>query len=146
MTAAAFRLVPELAQERDIHESCAQALDRLLLPPAMWFTYPAGAAQLSPQQMARYTRVGLKRGLPDLWFLHRHLYCIELKRTGGRLSRTRIARTKRGSPRVLLGQEEVFPRLLATGVVREIAIAHSVEEVLDQLRGWGLPLRGRIGA
>jgi hypothetical protein len=142
MTAAlAFKLTPELIAERDIHEACASALDRLLLPPAIWFCYPAGATQLSPAQMARYSRMGLKRGMPDLWFLHRGVYCIELKRHGGRLSTTRIARTRRGSPRILVGQEEVFPALVASGGVQDIAIAHSVDEMLDHLTRWQIPLR-----
>jgi hypothetical protein len=135
-----FRLTAPATPERDIHEACAQALDRLLLPPALWFTYPAGAAQLSPQQQARYSRIGLKRGLPDLWILHRSIYCIELKRRGGTLSKTRVARTRRGSPRVLLGQTEMFPALIASGV-RAIAVCHSVDEMLAQLAAWQIPMR-----
>lgn len=142
MTAPAFRLTPIVAAERDIHEACAAALDRLLLPPALWFCYPAGATQLSAPQMARYSRMGLKRGLPDLWVLHKGVWCIELKRHGGRLSRTRIARTRRGSPRILAGQEDTFPQLLASGGINDIQIAHSVDELLDTLEGWNIPLRG----
>jgi len=37
-----------------------------VLPPAFWFTYPAGAVQLSPAETARLTRIGVKRGLPDM--------------------------------------------------------------------------------
>lgn len=132
---------PPEPSERDIHEACAIALDRLLLPPALWFCYPAGATQLSPQQMARYSRMGLKRGMPDLWVLHRGVYCVELKRKGGRLSKTYLARTRRGSPRILAGQEEVFPQLIASGGVTGIVVAHSVDEMLDALEGWGVPLR-----
>jgi hypothetical protein len=139
--APAFRLTPELVAEQDIHEACAAALDRLLLPPALWFCYPAGATQLSAQQMARYSRMGLKRGMPDLWVLHAGVYCIELKRQGGRLSKTRIARTRRGSPRILAGQEDTFPQLIASGGVLDIAIAHSVDEMLEVLEGWRVPLR-----
>lgn len=142
MTAAlAFKLTPEVIPEQDIHEACAEALDRLLLPPAFWFCYPAGAVQLSRQQAARNSRMGLKRGLPDLWFLYRGVRCIELKRRGGSLSTTRIVRTKRGSPRVLLGQEDVFPLLVRSGGVQDIAIAHSVEEMLSVLERWEIPLR-----
>jgi hypothetical protein len=132
---------PPEPSERDIHEACAIALDRLLLKPALWFCYPAGATQLSPQQMARYSRMGLKRGMPDLWVLHRGVYCVELKRKGGRLSKTYLARTRRGSPRILAGQEEVFPALIASGGVTGIVVAHSVDEMLDALEGWGVPLR-----
>ena len=95
-----FRLRMPEPLEADTHAACAQALDRLLMPPAVWFTYPAGAVQLSPQQMARYSRLGLKRGLPDIWVLHQGTYCIELKRRGaGRLSKTTIGRMPSGAPR-----------------------------------------------
>src|SRR5215467_2445984 len=144
MTAPAFRLTTPAPIERDIHETCARALDKLVLPPAFWFSYPAGASQLTGQQIARHSSIGLKRGLPDLWFLHAGLFLIELKRPGGRLSKTRIARTKRGTPRILEGQEEIFPRLVATGAVKDIAICHSLDEVLSQLARWGVPLRGHF--
>lgn len=136
-----FRLTPPDPSERDVHEHCAKVLDALLLPPAFWFTYPAGAAQLSPQQMARYSRIGLKRGLPDIWILFGGIYGIELKKPGAYLSKTRIGRTARGSPRVLEGQDEVFPKLLATGAVRAISICHTVDDVLDRLDRWGIPRR-----
>jgi hypothetical protein len=140
-----FRLTAPIPFERDIHEGCADALDKLLKPPAVWFTYPAGAVQLSPAQAARYSRLGLRRGLPDIWILYDGVWCIELKRPGGTLSRTRIVRTKRGGPRELVGQTDMFPKLLAAGV-RDIAICHSVTEMLDHLEWWKIPVRGRIAA
>jgi hypothetical protein len=137
-----FRLTPPPVYEQDIQETCAAVLDRLLLPPAMWFAYPAGVIELSGHQMARLARHGLKRGLPDIWILHHRLFCIELKRRGGALSKTRLARTRRGAPRVLVGQEEIFPLLIATGAVEAIAVCASVNEVLAQLARWQIPLRG----
>ena len=115
VAAPRFRLTAPEPLEIDIHAGCADALDKLLMPPAFWFTYPAGV-QLSAQQAARYSRLGLKRGLPDIFVLHDGAWGIELKRRGGTLSKTRIVRTRRGSPRILAGQEEVFPLLLAAGV------------------------------
>jgi hypothetical protein len=143
MPAAApkFRLTAPVPLELEVHENCARVLDTLLLPPAMWFCYPAGAAQLSPQQQAKFSRVGLKRGLPDLWFLHNGLYLIELKRPGGELSRTRIVYTKRGAPRELIGQDRTFPMLLKTGAVKAIAVCYTVDEVLAQLDRWEIPRR-----
>jgi hypothetical protein len=135
-----FQLTAPEPLERDIHEACAQALDKLLLPPAFWFTYPAGAVQLSPAETARLVRVGLKRGLPDIWILCDGVYCIELKRVGGELSKTRIGRTKRGSPRVLVGQEEVFPLLIAAGV-KAIAVCTSVDQMLEHVQRWPIPMR-----
>jgi len=108
VTGVPFKLTASIPLERDIHQQCADALDKLLAPPAMWFTYPAGASQLSPQQQARHSRIGLKRGLPDIWILYDGVWLIELKRPGGRLSKTRIVRTGRCSPRTLAGQTEVF--------------------------------------
>jgi hypothetical protein len=141
MTTAAFRLTPPEPLEVDIHAACAKALDALLMPPAFWFSAGIGAAQLSPQQAARLSRAGIKRGLPDLFVINGQLYGIELKRRGGQLSKTRVVRTRRGSPRILDGQNDVFPRLLAAGVA-DIAIVHSVVEALAQLRRWNIPLRG----
>jgi hypothetical protein len=138
--ARAFRLTAPELPERDIHTVCAQVLDRLLAEPAAWACYPAGAAQLSPQQMARYSRLGLKRGMPDLLIFFDGVWGIELKRHGGRLSKTRIGRTRRGAPRILEGQEDVFPKLLAAGF-KGIAICRSADEMLTQLKHWGIPLR-----
>jgi len=139
-----FRLTAPEPLERDLHEACAKALDALLVPPAMWFCYPAGAAELSPQQMAAYLRKGLKRGLPDIWLLHNRVFCVELKRRGGQLSKTRIGYTKRGSPRVYVGQEETFPQLIATGAIEAIAVCTSVDEMLAQCARWQIPLRSFV--
>jgi hypothetical protein len=132
--------------ERDIHRACADMLDAVLMLPAVWWPYPAGAAQLSPQQQAAMSRIGLKRGLPDLFILYdEKLYGIELKRPGGRVSETRIVTTKDGRMRELIGQADMFPRLIAAGM-REIVIAHSVPEMMSHLERWGVPLRGRVAA
>jgi hypothetical protein len=141
-SAQRFRLTAPEPAERDIHEACARLLDKIILPPAFWFTYPAGASQLTGQQIAQHARIGLKRGLPDIWILHRWVYLIELKRPGGYLSKTRVGRTARGAPRILVGQEEIFPKLLATGTVKEISICHSVDEVIAELDRWQIPRRG----
>lgn len=139
-----FRLRRPEPLELDVHEARARALDRLLAPPAMWCCYPAGGTELSAQQWSRYARMGLKRGMPDIFIFYRGLWGIELKRRGGKLSKTRIVRTRQGSPRVLVGQEETFSALLASNGFREIAIAHSVDEMLDHVERWHIPLRGRI--
>jgi hypothetical protein len=142
--------MPELP-ERELQENTVRVLTALIAPPAYFWSAAIGAAKLTPQQAAALSRAGVKRGLPDLMFLHDgKLRAIELKKAGsgprggggGSLSRTRIVRTRRGSPRILEGQEDVFPKLEAAGMT--IEIARSVEEVLDQLQRWNIPLRGRI--
>jgi hypothetical protein len=139
-----FRLSELVPYEQDIHEATARALDLFLAPPAEWCHYPAGSIQLTPAQVAKLARMGLKRGYPDFLVFYERTWGIELKRSKGRLSTTRLIRTRRGSPRVLVGQDEMFPRLLASGAFGGIAVCRSVEEVLAQLEAWGIPLRGRV--
>lgn len=141
-----FRLTPPEPLERDLQENVCAALTALLLPPAFWFSAAIGATKLSPQQAAALSRAGVKRGLPDLIVLMEGLaFGIELKRRGsGRLSKTRIVHTRRGGPRLLDGQEEVFARLRAAGMA--IAVCTSVDEALAQIAAWGIPLRGRGAA
>lgn len=143
--AARFHLTAPEPLERDIHEAVASALDALLLPPALWFTYPAGVVELSPQQAARYVKCGLKSGLPDIFVFYNGVWLIELKRRGGQLSQTRIVKTKHGL-REVVGQVERFAQLCKTGAVRDLAVCYSVDNVLGQLERWQIPLRGRIAA
>jgi hypothetical protein len=138
-TPARFKLRAPVIPEQDLHESVADALDKLLMPPAMWTCFPAGSVPLPPQFAAKLARMGLKPGWPDVLVLHRRLIGIELKRRGGRLSRTRIVRTRRGTLRELVGQEDVFPRLQEAGMV--IGVCHSSGEVLTFLAACGVPLR-----
>ena len=51
-----------------------------------------------------------------------------------------------GIPAVLVGDEETFPALIASGGFRDIAIVTNDDEMLAQLTAWGIPLRGRIAA
>jgi hypothetical protein len=137
--ASPYRLIAPVVAEDELHESVARALDLLLLPPAMWTTFPAGSVPLPPQFAAKLSRLGLKRGWPDVLVLHGQLFGIELKRVGGILSRTRVVRTRSGAVRVLDGQVDVFPRLVAAGM--SIAVCRSVDEVLAALATWQVPLR-----
>ena len=147
MTPATFRLTHPTVyeQERDLQASCCQALDRLLLPPAFWFSAAIGATKLTPQQAAALARAGVKRGLPDIFVITPMpregslILGIELKTRSGRLSKTKIVRTKSGAPRILEGQEDVFLRLERAGMI--IEIARSVPEMLDALKRWDVPLR-----
>lgn len=137
---AALRLTPWQPDETDIHATVAAALDKLLLPPAMWTTLPIGHVQLTGQQAAKFARLGVKRGWPDVLVLYGHTYGIELKRPGARLSKARIVPTRRGGRRMVAGQVEVFPRLEAAGM--RIAVCATLEDVLAALRAWGVPVRG----
>lgn len=135
-----FRLTAPIAPEDDLHEQVADALDRLLRPPATWACYPSGHIKLTGQQAAKLSRMGLKRSWPDLLILYGSLHGIELKRQGGKLSKTRTVRTRRGSLRIVEGQADVFPKLESAGM--KLATCESLDAVLAQLEAWGIPLRG----
>ena len=142
-----FRLTAPVPSESDIHAAVAKMLDALLPQDRVaWMTYPAGLIELSPRQCARLARCGLKTGMPDIWIFYRGVWCIELKKPGGRLSRSRIVRSKHGL-REIVGQVERFEQLCRTGAVRDIAICYSVADVRDNLERWQIPmLRTRIAA
>ena len=141
-----FRLEHPVTPEQQLHESVARWLDLFLLRPATWNTFPAGSIPLPPQYAAKLTRMGLAPGWPDLLIMHaRRTYGIELKTVKGRLTHTRIVRTRRGGWREIIGQVEQHERLAEAGV--EVAVCRSLPDVAAQLRAWGLPLRaGRIAA
>jgi hypothetical protein len=140
-----FRLTAPVVPEQELHEQIAALCHIMVAPPAQWAFYPAGGVQLAPHQAAKLVRMGLRRGWPDFLFLHAgQVFAIELKRVGAKLSRTRIVRTRRGSPRVLEGQEDTFPALEAAGMT--IAVCRSADEVLATLEQWQIPLRGRVAA
>jgi hypothetical protein len=135
-----FRLTVPVPSEDDLHESVAKALDTLLMPPAVWTTFPAGGYLLSAKAAARLYRLGMKKSIPDILLWYRLPYAIELKKPGGKLSKTTVVRNKRtGRIRIAVGQTERHAELRAAGVI--IGVCYSVDEVLACVAGWGLPVR-----
>lgn len=134
-----FKLLAPMTPEDDLHVSIAQLLEVVVRLPAMWTCFPAGNVPLPPQYAAKLARMGLKRGWPDFLVLHEWMHGIELKRADGKLSKTRMVRTKRGALRVLEGQEDVFPKLMAAGML--IEVCRTPDEVMAALCKWGIPLR-----
>jgi hypothetical protein len=134
-----MKLPPLTTPEQNIHEAVATLLHRVVLPPAEWTFFPAGAVPLPPRLAAKLYRMGLRRGWPDFIIVHDRIYGLELKREGGTLSKTRTVRNKRGGVRLLDGQVEVFPRLERAGMV--LAVCRTVDEVLQQLVRWQIPVR-----
>lgn len=137
---ARLRLVAPRPDEDEIHEAVARRLDVLLMPPATWTTFPMGGYALSAAAAARLKRLGAKRSWPDVLIVHLgQLHGIELKAHDGRLSKTRIVRTRGGHHRLVLGQEDVHRDLRAAGV--KVAVCRSADQALAQVRAWGIPLR-----
>jgi hypothetical protein len=138
-----FKLVPPTTSEDELHESVAQLLKFGVLPPAMWTCFPAGNVPLEPRFAAKLYRMGLSRGWPDFLLVSGgHAHGLELKRRDGKLSRSRFVRTKQGRPRWVEGQEDVLPKLQDAGM--KIAVCETLDEVIDALVFWRIPLRGGI--
>jgi hypothetical protein len=138
--ASPYRLTAERVSEIDLQVTVAGLLDLVLLPPTIWFPLPIGHIKLTAVQQARLSRIRVKRGLPDMLIVHnRRVFGVELKRRGGSLSKTRIVRTRRGGPRELAGQVDVFERLRAAGMA--IAVCEETADVLAALTMWEIPHR-----
>jgi len=142
--------MPSAAHETGLHFAVADLLARTLLPPCEWTTFPAfGYTKLTEKQTGELDRRGVHGGWPDILILSGpgldggsgRLLGLELKTERGRLSRTRLEpRGKSGRLREVIGQAEMFPRLLRAGFA-DIAICRSLNEVSRQIRAWNLPMR-----
>ena len=87
--------------------------------------------------------IGVQPGWPDYLIIHQgKVFGLELKRVGGRLSRTMRYRTAHGHMRERKGQTEQFEELHRAGM--EIRVAQDRDEVMGALRYWQIPLRENI--
>jgi hypothetical protein len=101
-----------------------------MLPREAFLTAIDHANKASGKFGARLQGRGAVSGLPDLWIIWKgRSYLIELKRRGGYL------RDNQRECHALLCQAEA-----------RVAVCHSLDEALVALRGWGIPLRGRVAA
>ena len=116
---------PPKATEGEIHATIAEFLDWVLLPPAMYTTFPAGWGRLGKATAGRLRGAGLKPGMPDILIFHNgRATGIELKAEKGRLSDNQIA---------------MHERLAMAGV--RVYVCHTTEEVLAALESASLPRR-----
>ena len=140
--AARFALTALAAPEDDVQAAIVKALDVLLLPPATFTAIAAtGYSALSGAQAAKFVRMGVRPGFSDLMVLGEggKILFLEIKAAGGKLSKTRTVRTKKGRAREIVGQTENFARLEAMGFT--VRVARTVEQALDHCRDAGIGLR-----
>ena len=88
-------------KEADLHKSVSEFLDWMLLPPALYTTFPAGWTAMRKGAAGRLKAAGLKPGMPDL------LVFFGGKTIGLELKANAI---------VSKAQLELFPKLEAAGV------------------------------
>lgn len=124
-----LRLANPVKREHELQTEVAHAL-RIMLPREAFITAIDHAHKKDALTGAILKGRGAVSGLPDLWVIWRgQSYMIELKRKGGYLSDT----------------QRTCHEMLRRAEAR-IAVCHSLDEVLEALRGWQIPLRGRIAA
>ena len=103
----------------------AELLDRILLPPTVWTTFPAGWGKLTKGVGGRLRGSGLKPGMPDiLIFSLEKTTGIELKAPGR-------------SPSAF--QRTMFAALQAVGV--RVHVCFSLDDVLAVLLLEDIPFR-----
>ncbi|PWT76100.1 MAG: hypothetical protein C5B60_04475 [Chloroflexi bacterium] len=113
--------------ETQLHIAVAEFLDWILLPPAMYTTFPAGWGQLGFKTSKQLKRSGLKPGMPDILVLYEsRCIFIELKAGKNKLSPV---------------QREMHSKLRDAGF--HIYIAKSIEDVITVLVHERIPTRTR---
>lgn len=119
-----FRQTPTEAQ---LHQSIAELLDIILIPPAFFTTFPAGWGKLSRGTAGRLFASGLKRGMPDILVFDKNkVVGIELKAgynaaTAAQVTMAEKLRAVGIKVYVCRTQEDVFAALYRESIdVREI--------------------------
>jgi len=124
-----LRLTDRVKPEHELQAEVSRAL-RIMLPREAFLTAIDHANKASGKFGARLQGRGAVSGLPDLWIIWQgRSYCIELKRKGGYLSPT---------------QKDCHDMLRQAEA--RVAVCHSLDEALEALRVWQIPLRGRVAA
>jgi hypothetical protein len=112
---------PKGPSEFQMQCAVADALGRSAAPGWVWSHFPAGELR-TEETGRRLKRMGLKAGWPDFFLISPigRLYCLELKRPGGRLTEAqaefRSAMARRSIP---------------------YSVAWSVKDAVEILGGWG---------
>lgn len=117
------RLLPDLSEDA-IHAAVRDLLDLVLTTDSWWTTIEHRNAA-GKAEGARRKKRGVKKGIPDIWIVwNGQTYVVELKTRTGSLDKAQI---------------EVRADMIAAGAIW--ALCRSVDDVLDTLGGWGIPIR-----
>jgi hypothetical protein len=121
------RRPPRYIEQQRVHVPLVAHLRRRAKPGVLWWHCPSGAYYgEGSRQGALMKALGARPGVSDLVLLHRgQFYALELKRLKG-------------------GRESAHQHQFLADVVEAggmVAIAHGLDEALEQLERWGL-IRG----
>jgi hypothetical protein len=128
--------LPHSPKESELHVSVAQLLDWILLPPAIWTTFPAGWGKLGKATAGRLYASGLKKGMPDILVFSRAAVGWP------KYSLTNVIgiELKVGDNSVSSAQRTMFAQLQAVGI--RVHVCRSIEEVVAALDSAGIDHRG----
>jgi hypothetical protein len=123
--------LPHSPKESELHVSVAELLDWILLPPAMFTTFPAGWGKLSKATAGRLYASGMKKGMPDILVFNR----VEQPR------RTAVIgiELKVGANAPTSAQRTMFAKLQAVGV--RVFVCRTVNDVVQALDYANIPHR-----
>jgi hypothetical protein len=122
--------LPHNVKESELHVSVAELLDWILLPPAMFTTFPAGWGKLTKATAGRLYASGMKKGMPDILVFQRHTH--ETTRVIG-------IELKTGVYSVSSAQRTMFAQLQAVGI--KVYVCRNIEDVVGALDAAGIPHR-----
>jgi hypothetical protein len=122
--------LPYNVKESELHVSVAELLDWILLPPAMFTTFPAGWGKLTKATAGRLYASGMKKGMPDILVFQRHTH--ETTRVIG-------IELKVGVYSVSSAQRTMFAQLQAVGI--KVYVCRNIEDVVGALDAAGIPHR-----
>jgi VRR-NUC domain len=112
--------------ESELHKSVANLLDWVLLPPALYSTFPSGWGKLSKMMAQTLRKSGLKPGMPDMIVFPGGGRCFGIELKAGKNVPTPT-------------QREMFDKMLQAGI--RVYVARSVEQVWDILHTEKVPVR-----
>jgi hypothetical protein len=132
---AAFRMAERIQAElrtskrRDDEEErlqiAAVKLLHMLLPAEVVFFHVPNGGKRGKAEAGRFKAMGVLAGIPDLFFLYRsRAYAIEMKASDGVVSDV---------------QKLCHAALAVAGI--PVAVARSIDDVLNALKDWGIPVR-----
>jgi hypothetical protein len=132
-TARPFNL-PHNPRETEFHVSVAELLDWILLPPAMFTTFPAGWGKLGKATAGRLKASGMKKGMPDILVFGVHRMIAH--RTYTNVIGIEL---KVGDNSVNSAQRGMFAQLQAVGI--RTYVCRNIEDVVRALADANIPYR-----
>jgi hypothetical protein len=126
--------LPHNPRESEFHASVAELLDWILVPPAMFTTFPAGWGKLTKATAGRLKASGMKKGMPDILVFGRHHMIAN--RTYTNVIGIEL---KVGVNAVNSAQRTMHAKLQAVGI--RVYVARSIDDVVAALDEANIPHR-----